>query len=70
MPAWDILSYKARIEGSACRGAYVLLFGGTDMLSYGGAFRDSRGAGPMCVRGRLLLCGGLCVRRVAPECAR
>ncbi len=69
MSAWGIQSYKAGFEGSAGRGANVLLFG-TDMLGDGGALRDSRGAGPMCMGGRPLLCGGLCVDGVAPECAR
>ncbi len=63
VPAWGIYSYKAVFEGSAGRGATRLLFGGTDMLGDGGALRDSRGAGSMCVGGRPLLCGGMCMRR-------
>jgi hypothetical protein len=51
VPAWGIQSYKAGIEGGACRGADVLLSGGTDMLSDSGTLRNLRGAGPMCVGG-------------------
>ncbi len=64
MPAWGIHSYKAGFEESAGRGANLLLVGGTDMLGDVISLRDSRGAGPMCMGGRFLLCGGLCMRRV------
>ncbi len=67
MPAWGIQSYKAGFEDSASRGANILLSGGTDMLGDGDALQDFRGAGYMCVGGRPLLCGGMCVRR---GCAR
>ena len=71
MPAWGMQSYKAWIEDSACRGANVLLSGGTDMLGDGDALRDSRGAGFVCVGGMLICYAAACVcDEVAPECAR
>jgi hypothetical protein len=58
--AWGIQFYRTGFEDNFGRGANVLLSGGTDMLGDddGGALRVSCGAGPMCVGGRFLLCGG------------
>ena len=53
---------KQGLEVSEGRGANVLLFGGPAILCNGGALRDSRSAGSMCVGGYLLRCGGMCVR--------
>ena len=58
------------LEGGGGRDANMLLSGGTSISYNGGAIRDSRSAGPMCVGGYPLLCGGMCVRWGAAECAR
>ena len=71
MTAWGIHSYKAGYEESVGRGANVLQYGGTVMLGDGSALRDSRDADLMCMGGRFLPCGGMCLcDGVAPECAR
>ena len=46
------------------------LSGGTVISCNGGALRDSRSAGPMCVGSYPLLCGGMYCVGVAAECAR
>jgi hypothetical protein len=57
------LSMEQGLQGSGGRDANVLLSGGTANSCNSGAHRDSRGAGPMCVGGYPLLCGGMRVRR-------
>jgi hypothetical protein len=39
VPTWGIQSYKAGIEGSACRGAYVLLSGGMIVSEMSGVLK-------------------------------
>ena len=49
MPTWGIQSYGAGLEGVGGRDANVLLSGGTVVACNGGALRDSRSAGLMCL---------------------
>ena len=57
-----VLKYGAGLVGGRGRDANVLLSCGTVVLCNGGALRDSRSAGPMCLGGCPLMCGGMCVR--------
>ena len=58
------------LEGGGGRDANVLLSGGIAISCNGGALRDSRSAGPMCVGGYPLLCGGCVCVGIAAKCAR